>query len=101
MLALVAVGFNLIFNTTKLFHLAHVALYVAGAYALLHLTAIMLTDIGIFALNGSLIVVTILAMPIEKLVYQQLSKKKAGQARTSENWRKLTAIYFYTYQVNS
>lgn len=32
MLALVALGFNLIFNATRVFHLAHGAIYVTGVF---------------------------------------------------------------------
>lgn len=79
LLALVAVGFNLIFNTTKVFHLAHGALYVAGAYVLLQLLKFFPF---IIAFIGSLVVVALLAILIEKLVYQPLAKKKSGQAIT-------------------
>lgn len=94
MLALVAVGFNLIFNTTKVFHLAHGALYVAGAYALLQFIGLF-PDMGVLALVGSLVIVAILAMLIEKLVYQPLAKKKSGQAITL-----ISSIGVYLFLIN-
>lgn len=93
-LALVAVGFNLIFNTTKVFHLAHGALYVVGAYALLQFMELQ-SDIGAIALIGSLIIITILAILIEKLVYQPLAKKKSGQAITL-----ISSIGVYLFMIN-
>lgn len=93
-LALVAVGFNLIFNTTKVFHLAHGALYVVGAYALLQFMELQ-SDIGAIALIGSLIIITILAVLIEKLIYQPLAKKKSGQAITL-----ISSIGVYLFMIN-
>jgi branched-chain amino acid transport system permease protein len=93
-LALVAVGFNLIFNTTKVFHLAHGALYVVGAYALLQFMELQ-SDIGATALIGSLIIITILAVLIEKLIYQPLAKKKSGQAITL-----ISSIGVYLFMIN-
>lgn len=93
-LALVAVGFNLIFNTTKVFHLAHGALYVVGAYALLQFMELQ-SDIGATALIGSLIIITILAVLIETLIYQPLAKKKSGQAITL-----ISSIGVYLFMIN-
>jgi len=93
-LALVAVGFNLIFNTTKVFHLAHGALYVVGAYALLQFMELQ-SDIGAIALIGSLIIITILAVLIETLIYQPLAKKKSGQAITL-----ISSIGVYLFMIN-
>ncbi|RMH46985.1 MAG: branched-chain amino acid ABC transporter permease [Gammaproteobacteria bacterium] len=94
LLALVAVGFNLIFNTTKVFHLAHGALYVTGAYALLQFEALF-SDFGFLPLVGSLVVVAIIALVIEKLVYQPLANRKAGQAITL-----ISSIGVYLFLIN-
>lgn len=94
MLALVAVGFNLIFNTTKVFHLAHGALYVVGAYSLMHFIELLSGGVSL-ALVGSLVVVAILAVLIEKLVYQPLAKKKSGQAITL-----ISSIGVYLFLIN-
>lgn len=85
LLALVAVGFNLIFNTTKVFHLAHGAVYVCGAYVLIQCqTLLQRTTVvsWIFSLVLSLLLVVVFAMLIELLVYRPLSKRNAGQAIT-------------------
>jgi len=92
LLALVAVGFNLIFNTTKVFHLAHGALYVAGAYAWIQFREQLS---GTSAIIGSLIIIGILAILIEKLVYQPLAKKKSGQAITL-----ISSIGVYLFMIN-
>ncbi len=92
LLALVAVGFSLIFNTTKVFHLAHGALYVAGAYAWLQFRELLS---GTGAIIGSLIIIGILAILIEKLVYQPLAKKKSGQAITL-----ISSIGVYLFMIN-
>lgn len=84
LLALVAVGFNLIFNTTKVFHLAHGALYVCGSFALIQFLSIFELQNVILnwtlAFLFSLVVIVLIAWLIEKLVYQPLSQKKSGQA---------------------
>lgn len=85
LLALVAVGFSLIFNTTKVFHLAHGAVYVCGSYALINfqnsLQGTTRTN-WIFALVLTFLLIGILGMLIEFLVYRPLSKRNAGQAIT-------------------
>ncbi|MEX0813711.1 MAG: branched-chain amino acid ABC transporter permease [Chitinophagales bacterium] len=98
LLALVAVGFNLIFNTTKVFHLAHGALYVIGAYALLQFMEmfnVSNTVTVVLALTGSLIVIALIAVLIEKLIYQPLSKKKASQAISL-----ISSVGIYIFLIN-
>jgi branched-chain amino acid transport system permease protein len=82
LLALVAVGFNLIFNTTKVFHLAHGAVYVCGPYALvrfLNLSGNTTDTSWIVSVILSLMLVLVLAVLIEVLVYRPLSKRNASQ----------------------
>lgn len=85
LLALVAVGFNLIFNTTKVFHLAHGGVYVCGAYSLINFENTLNGTIGanwFFALVLSLLIIGIIGTLIEFFVYRPLSKRNAGQAIT-------------------
>lgn len=86
LLALVAVGFNLIFSTTKVFHLAHAAIYVSGSYLLMMFLKILYQGqtLWIFLLSFvlSLFTIAILSFLIERLVYYPLAKKNAGQAIT-------------------
>lgn len=86
LLALVAVGFNLIFYITKVFHLAHGAAYIFGAYALmkfLNLSGEVTTiQSWLISLALSFLLVLILSLLIELIVYQPLSKRNASQAIT-------------------
>jgi branched-chain amino acid transport system permease protein len=85
LLALVAVGFNLIFNVTKVFHLAHGAVYVCGAYFLmkaLNLFGEINFATWTISFCISLLLVLILSFLIEWLVYRPLSKRNASQAIT-------------------
>ncbi len=69
LVTLVAVGFNVIFSTTRIFHLAHAALYVLTVYLFLALQ----NTIGVFgAIIGSLVGTALVAWLIEKLVYRPL-----------------------------
>lgn len=98
LLALVAIGFNLIFNTTKVFHLAHGALYVFAPYMLIQLLAMFPVDsifTWIASFIGSLIVVMVLSWLIEWLVYQPLTRKKSGQAITL-----ISSIGVYLFLIN-
>lgn len=85
LLALLAVGFNLVFYTTRVFHLAHGAVYVCGAYALMkfvNLSGGTTVASWFFSLVLSFSLVVSLAVLIEILVYRPLSKRNAGQAIT-------------------
>lgn len=80
LLALVALGFSLIFNTTKVFHLAHGAVYVCGAYFFWWLSG-MGFSIWI-ALALTILFTALLAVLLEGLIYRPLYNKKSGQAIT-------------------
>lgn len=85
LLALVAVGFNLVFITSKVFHLAHGAIYVCGTYFLINFQNLGQENTivrWIFFLLLSLSCIVILGMLVEILVYRPLSKRNAGQAIT-------------------
>ena len=88
LISLVALGFNLIFSTTKVFHLAHGAIYVFSAYSYWTvikflfagnstspqgiLTAIVITTLLIF----------LLVWVIEKLIYKPISDRTSNQTIT-------------------
>lgn len=85
LLAVVAIGFNLVFSTTKVFHLAHGAVYVCGAYnfiLFLNLFGNGSFFLWLFALLASLAATALAAVLIEALVYQPLVRRNAGQAIT-------------------
>ncbi|MEX2411372.1 MAG: branched-chain amino acid ABC transporter permease [Candidatus Paceibacterota bacterium] len=93
LLALVALGFNLIFSTTKVFHIAHGAVYVGGAYCFW-----WLSNNGFpfwISILGSIIITALLAMILEYLVYRPLDKKKSGQAITL-----ISSMGVYLFLVN-
>lgn len=81
LLALVAVGFNLIFNTSKVFHIAHGAIYVFGGYIFLWLFES--SKMGLFiSIIVSLISTVIVAVVIEAVIYKKLTLKNSSQAIT-------------------
>lgn len=77
-LSLVATGFIYIFRVTKILHLAHGGVYVAGAFAFwwVHTK----TNNWFLATTVALAAVAILIYSIEKLVYLPLSKGQANQS---------------------
>lgn len=82
--SLVALGYSLIYNATKVFHIAHGAVYTAAAYLLL---ALSYAAGSVFGVTGglSLVVIIVLALFLscllgllfEKTVYSALFKRKA------------------------
>ena len=75
--ALVALGFGLIYNTTKIFHLAHGIVYTAASYFLY--TFVKQLGLG-FALGFllALILATLLGVAIEVFVYYPFHRRKAS-----------------------
>lgn len=86
LLALLAVGFNLIFNTTKVFHLAHAAIYVLGSYLLMMFLKFFdkgqSLEIWLTSITLSFVAIVLISFLIERLVYYPLAKKNSGQAIT-------------------
>lgn len=83
LLSLVAIGFNLIFNATKIFHLAHGAIYVCVVYVLYEFIKlfqeIFLYEVAIaVSIVLSLLFISFLILSIEYLVYLPLYRKKAN-----------------------
>ena len=93
MLSLVAVGFNLIYSVTKVFHFAHGAVYVAGAYGFYWLSGLGLPVWLCVPLAA--VLVAILAMTHEWLVYRSLYEKKSGEPITL-----ISSIGIYLLLVN-
>lgn len=83
LLSMVAIGFNLIFNATKVFHLAHGALYVSSVYAVyvfnnfFKQTLPQGFSIGISVIL-SLLLISALIVLIEYLVYRPLYHKNVN-----------------------
>ncbi len=85
LLSMVAVGFNLIFNTTKVFHLAHGVFFIMGAYVVIEIKKHFSEINAAFyftSLIAAILVVSLFAFLVEKFVYQPLAKRNAGQAIT-------------------
>ena len=76
LIALVALGFHVIFSATKIFHLAHGGIYVAGVYLFLWVSPFTGIIAGVFL---SLIFAFILGLFIEWSVYKPLMKKSSNQ----------------------
>jgi branched-chain amino acid transport system permease protein len=83
LLSLVALGFNLIFNATKVFHLAHGAMYVSAVYAtfgfsvLLGRTLPPRVSAGI-AVVLALLLISVFIVLVEYLVYRPLYRKNVN-----------------------
>lgn len=78
LLSLVAIGFTYIFRTTRVFHLAHGGIYVAGAFACWW--TLTNTNNWFIAIAFAIAVVAILIYLIEKAVYLPLNKKQSNQS---------------------
>lgn len=85
LLSLVAIGFNLIFNATKVFHLAHGAMYISavyGVYEFKHLFKQIFPQgvAVVLSIFASLILISALIVVVEYLVYRPLYQKKVNSA---------------------
>ncbi len=78
LLSLVAIGFTYIFRVTKVFHLAHGGIYVAGAFACWWM--LTKTNNWFVAIAFAITVVAILILVIEKTIYLPLNKKQSNQS---------------------
>ncbi|MEI6222602.1 MAG: branched-chain amino acid ABC transporter permease [bacterium] len=98
LLALLAAGFNLIFNTTRVFHIAHGSFYVGGAYAFYAILQLFPNQSLFFVLLSALaalLIVMLVASMIEALIYQPLARKKSGQAITL-----ISSMGVYLFMIN-
>lgn len=82
--SLIALGFSLIYSGTRIFHIAHGAVYTSAPYLFLAWTSLLITVFNVFEIAAfisaiilSLISIYILVLIIEKLVYYPLSQRKA------------------------
>ncbi len=78
--ALVAVGFALIFGTTKTFHFAHGATYALSAYAFVGITA--LVHNVILGIVGAVLSACIFGVGLDRWVYQPMRRKTAASFLT-------------------
>lgn len=92
--ALMALGFVLIYNTTRVFHIAHGAVYTTSAYALYFLQIVL--GVPLFpAIIITLLFTAGLGIAIEFLIYQPLNKR-----RSSLLIALLSSLGLYTVMVN-
>jgi branched-chain amino acid transport system permease protein len=92
MLALVALGFNLIFNATKVFHLTHGAIYVMGVFVAYSLQTILGNFLAILA---AIILTVGVALMVEFLVYRPLAQRQASAAISL-----ISSLGVYTFLIN-
>src|SRR5207247_2641280 len=76
-LSLVALGFNLIFNATRVFHLAHGAMYASAVYSAFGFRALMrdFAPEGVataIAIALSLLLISVLVVIVECVIYRPL-----------------------------
>jgi branched-chain amino acid transport system permease protein len=76
LLTLVALGFHIIFSTTRIFHIAHGGIYVAGVYFYLWSSTLFGVASGIIF---SVVFAFLLGVLIEWLVYKPLFKKSSNE----------------------
>ena len=77
--ALMAVGFALIYSTTRIFHVAYGGVFTVGAYSLFFLTRVLGVPL-IAALVGTLAITTALGLALELWGYRPLRKRGASLA---------------------
>lgn len=85
LLSLVAIGFNLIFNSTKVFHLAHGAMYVCAVYTMCAFSNVFNQTFpqevsAVLSIIFSLLLISVLIVLVEYLVYRPLYRKKVNSA---------------------
>lgn len=92
LLTLVALGFHIIFSATKIFHIAHGGVYVAGVYFYIWSS----TTLGIIpAIVFSIVFAFLLGICIEWSVYKPLLKKSSN-----ENIALISSLGVYIILIN-
>lgn len=83
-LALVAFGFRLVFNTLRVFHLAHGAIYVLGGYIMSALVRAFNGTTFAFTTSvvATILVILLAGTLMELAVYRPMYKRGAGEALT-------------------
>lgn len=92
--SLLAIGFALVYNTTKVFHLAAAGLYVVAAYAFYSFVSLLHFPILLGAL-AAIFVTMVFSLLTELIVYRPLAKKKS-----STNVSLIAAVGLLTILVN-
>ena len=92
MLALVALGFNIIFNATRVFHLAHGTIYVLGVFWVYTFQGILGNWLAIPISIGLSICVALL---VELWVYRPLAQRHASSAISL-----ISSLGVYTFLIN-
>jgi len=77
-LSLVSIGFTYIFRVTRVFHLAHGGVYIAGAFSFWWIFT--RTSSWIAAIVFAMAIVAVLIYSIEKIVYLPLNRKQSDQS---------------------
>ena len=75
--SLCAIGFALVYNTTRIFHIAAAALYVMAAYSLYYVYNIMNMELPL-AVFFAIVVTALFSLGSEWIVYRPLYKKKSS-----------------------
>lgn len=75
--SLLAIGFALVYNTTRIFHIAAAALYVSAAYAFYFFTNTLSFSSGL-ALFAAFLLTMLLSLIMERTVYLPLKNKNAS-----------------------
>ncbi len=75
--SLCAIGFALVYNTTRIFHIAAAALYVIAAYSLYYAYNIMNMELPL-AVFFAIVVTALFSLGSEWIVYRSLYKKKSS-----------------------
>ena len=92
--ALVAVGYALIYNTTRVFHIAHGAAYTAGAYLSFYLLVRLRWPLWA-AIGGAVLMSAFLGVLMEWLLYAPLAKRRSSLLVAF-----LSSLGFYTAAIN-
>ncbi len=76
--ALIALGFNLVYSTTKFFNLTHGVMAAVGGYAVFYLAATLGWNIHVSVIVGAL-AAGALGYVLDRLVYRPLRRRKASR----------------------
>src|SRR5437016_2909439 len=74
---LVAIGFSLIYGTSRFFHFAHGAVFTCGAYFAYFFSTVFRVPLPI-AMAAAIAATTLMGIAVELFVYRQLRARQAG-----------------------
>jgi branched-chain amino acid transport system permease protein len=92
--ALVALGFGLIYHSTKVFHIAHGVVYTASAYVFYSLLILLHLNL-ILSFIGTLVFSALFGLILERYIYYPLHKKGASMGVVF-----ISSLGVYTVLVN-